>query len=168
MGARSVRKLLNQNSFVTLSILVIAVDLLWLQQEELTYERITIFSLILVLYYYMHLHLQRTGIPISSQSDLRELQALYGKPIIIEIYSNFSIACLFVTPMLDLLEKELADEIGVIRINVQTRNGTRMAENLCLDFVPTFIVLNKDGMEIWRKVGLASRRMLQAQIEPLL
>lgn len=71
-------------------------------------------------------------------------------------------------PMVDRLEKELAGRAQVIRIDVRSENGHGLAESLGLEMVPTFILFDKSGAEIWRKVGPVNRKELLSRIEPLI
>lgn len=69
-------------------------------------------------------------------------------------------------PMVDRLEKELADGAQVLRIDVRSDSGRKLAQSLGLVMVPTFIVFDKSGTEVWRKVGLANRQELLSHLEP--
>ena len=71
-------------------------------------------------------------------------------------------------PMVDRLKQELAGRAQVIRIDVRSASGQELAESLGLEMVPTFIIFDKSGTEIWRKVGLTNRQKLLSRIDPLI
>lgn len=102
------------------------------------------------------------------QADLVMFLSRSKVPTLIVLYSNYSVACMILKPIVDRLEKELEERVEVVRIDVHGKNGRKLAAELDLEMVPAFIVLDKSGEETWRKVGLASRRELLAHIESLL
>jgi thioredoxin-related protein len=58
-----------------------------------------------------------------------------------------------IKPVVDELERELGDEIYIIRLNIQEEVGRELAPVYGFEFTPTFIYFDEDGNEIWRTVG---------------
>lgn len=54
--------------------------------------------------------------------------------------------------------KDLADRVGVQRVNVLTGEGRRMAGELQVDTVPTVLLFDRTGRERYREYGMAVRR----------
>lgn len=54
--------------------------------------------------------------------------------------------------------KDLADRVGVQRVNVLTGEGRRMAGELQVDTVPTVLLFDPTGRERYREYGMAVRR----------
>jgi len=55
----------------------------------------------------------------------------------------------------DRLEAELGSKgLQVIRLNVQDPAGREMSERLRAMGVPTFILFDASGREVWRQVGV--------------
>ena len=54
---------------------------------------------------------------------------------------------------MDGLERGLQGEAEVIRINIQTSLGRLARQELDASFVPTFIVFDGVGHELWRQTG---------------
>ncbi|HRQ25274.1 MAG TPA: hypothetical protein PLF42_17740 [Anaerolineales bacterium] len=54
---------------------------------------------------------------------------------------------------MDELEKELGDDIYVIRLNIQEEVGRELAPVYSFEFTPTFIYFDESGDELWRTVG---------------
>lgn len=71
-------------------------------------------------------------------------------------------------PMVNRLKQELAGRAQAIRIDVRSASGHELADSLGLEMVPTFIIFDKSGTEIWRKVGLTNRQKLLSRIDPLI
>lgn len=54
---------------------------------------------------------------------------------------------------MDELEKELGDQILIIRLNIQEEVGRELAPIYDFKFTPTFIYFDENGNELWREVG---------------
>ena len=48
------------------------------------------------------------------------------------------------------LTKELDEEFITVRANIASELGAHVRKELGINVVPTFMVLNSDGQEIWR------------------
>jgi thioredoxin-related protein len=58
-----------------------------------------------------------------------------------------------IKPVVDELERELGDEIYIIRLNIQEEVGRELAPVYGFEFTPTFIYFDEEGNELWRTVG---------------
>jgi thiol-disulfide isomerase/thioredoxin len=56
-------------------------------------------------------------------------------------------------PVVDRLEKELGNQIEVIRINIQNTAGRELSQDYDFQYTPTFIFFDAGGKELWREVG---------------
>ncbi len=54
---------------------------------------------------------------------------------------------------MDGIEKEYADRLLVIRLNIQEDAGRELAPVYRFEFTPTFIFFDAQGNEVWRSVG---------------
>jgi thiol:disulfide interchange protein len=77
----------------------------------------------------------------------------FGKPVLVELYSDFWITCLRAKPDVDRLEIGLTDHFLVIRLDVLSDVGKYVRQKHQGGVVPTFIVFDKGGNEIWRYSG---------------
>ncbi|NIM95271.1 MAG: hypothetical protein GTO18_16355 [Anaerolineales bacterium] len=57
-------------------------------------------------------------------------------------------------PVVDALEKEYAEDVAVIHINIQEPAGQRLGPRFRFEYTPTFIILDGEGNEVWRMVGI--------------
>ena len=57
-----------------------------------------------------------------------------------------------VRPVVDAVEREFANRLRVMRLNVQDPAGRELAQAYGFEFTPTFILLDGAGREIWRSV----------------
>ena len=58
---------------------------------------------------------------------------------------------------MDGLERKLQGQALVMRVNLNESDGSEMARRLGIHSVPTFIVFDGEGQEIWRKSGFPNR-----------
>ncbi len=75
------------------------------------------------------------------------------RPVLVEFYSDYCVACLAAKPTLDALERELRSDLRIIRLDVASAEGRALGEQLELRVTPTFILFDADGLEIWRGLG---------------
>ena len=76
-----------------------------------------------------------------------------GTPVLLEFQSPYCIRCVSIKPLVDDLELELADQIHIIRLNVQEQVGMELSPVYGFEFTPTFIYFDSAGNEIWRTIG---------------
>lgn len=76
-----------------------------------------------------------------------------GKPVLLEFQSPYCIACISLKQSVDELEKELGDDIHIIRVNIQSETGRDLIELYGFQFTPTFIFFDANGNELWRQIG---------------
>jgi thiol-disulfide isomerase/thioredoxin len=65
-------------------------------------------------------------------------------------------ACLRAKPIVDGLEREWQDKVRVVRLNVMERDSRPLAARLAIRAVPTYVLLDSDGREVWRQVGVVN------------
>ena len=68
---------------------------------------------------------------------------------------------------MDGLESELQGEARVVRVNVQDAVGGQLARQYQAYLVPTFIVFDAAGREVWRQTGFPDRNRILAEIRGL-
>jgi len=56
-------------------------------------------------------------------------------------------------PAVDGLEKELGNQLDIIRVNIQDAAGRELAGAFAFQYTPTFIFFDGRGNELWREVG---------------
>lgn len=96
----------------------------------------------------------RTGAGTYEQADQAELVIRSAeRPVLVELYSDYCVACLAARPGLDALERDLAGRLDVVRLNVASPAGRQLGAELGLRVTPTFILFNASGRELWRSPG---------------
>lgn len=65
--------------------------------------------------------------------------------------------CLTVKPVVDGLERELAGRAQVFRVNVAEPAGQELLSRWNLEVVPTFLVFDGTGREVYRATGFPDR-----------
>jgi thiol-disulfide isomerase/thioredoxin len=94
--------------------------------------------------------------------DAKMVRAMIGSgtPVLLEFQSPFWITCTQVKPVVDALEEELNNRIGIgkqihfIRLNIQETVGMELAPVYKFEYTPTFIFFDAQGNEVWRTVGI--------------
>lgn len=66
---------------------------------------------------------------------------------------------------MDGLEKELAGQLIIIRINVQESAGRELASIYKFQYTPTFIFFHANGVELWRQIGGLDVGRLRASLK---
>jgi thiol-disulfide isomerase/thioredoxin len=81
---------------------------------------------------------------VRSPADLeRALRS--GRPVAVEFYSNYCMACLGAKPVWSDLERELAGRAAFLRVDFQSAAGQALADRYRIDTVPTFLAFGRDG-----------------------
>jgi len=71
-------------------------------------------------------------------------------------------------PVVDGLAKEYDGRVEVRRYNVETDpKGVELANSLGVEFVPTFVYVNSDGVQAGTKVGGATAEEMRTQLDSL-
>ena len=82
-----------------------------------------------------------------------ESQLTAGRPTVLEFYSNTCSICLTSKPKVDRLEREIAPQAALLRLNVKDGPGQALAYRWQVSGVPTFVVLDGDGEIVYRRAG---------------
>lgn len=81
-----------------------------------------------------------------------------NKPTLLDFYADWCGPCRIMSPIMMELEAEYEDRADIRKVNVD--NEGEMATKYSIFVVPT-IVLEKDGVEIRRWVGVTSKKELE-------
>tara|TARA_B000000460_G_scaffold226607_1_gene181628 strand:- start:19 stop:519 length:501 start_codon:yes stop_codon:yes gene_type:complete len=89
---------------------------------------------------------------ISNPEDFDNVLKL-KQPVLVELYSNFCVACLSSKPKVDHLELDLEGEFLVVRLDLNSDVGKYVRQKYDGGLVPTFIVFNRGGDLVWKING---------------
>jgi len=81
-----------------------------------------------------------------------------SRPVIVDFHALWCAPCKMQSPILKELAAELGDKIKIIKIDVDD-NG-EIASRYSIQSVPTLIIF-KNGRQIWRQSGVASKSELK-------
>ena len=76
-----------------------------------------------------------------------------GSPVFIEFFSNSCTACLASQPIVKSLEAEIADDVLILKLNVQDSMASQLIRDYRAYLTPTFVVIGRDGEVVWRQSG---------------
>jgi len=119
--------------------------------------------LIVVLIVTVYAYLRTPGDEFASLSEL-DAQFTAGQPTIVEFYANNCSICLLNKPKVDQLERDLAGQATVLRLNVKDNVGLTLATRWDVRGVPTFFVLNGAGEVIYARAGAPDIEALEAAV----
>ncbi len=99
---------------------------------------------------------------ISAEALEARLQA--GAPTVIEFYSNSCSICLISKPQVDRLERDLAGQATLLRLNINDTVARSYAARWGVPGVPTFFVLDGRGEVVYARAGAPDVETLKAQV----
>ena len=70
-------------------------------------------------------------------------------------------------PIVNGLQKEWADSVQVLQVNIQDHENRALTNRLQASFTPTFILFDAAGQEVWRSVGQINAAEVKEQVEAL-
>lgn len=111
--------------------------------------------------------LRTPGDQFDTLTDLKtQMQA--GHPTVIEFYSNTCSICLISKPKVAQLERELPQNVPLLRLNVKDPVSNALAAQWRVVGVPTFVVLDGQGAVTYFRAGAPQNDEIQAAVTQLL
>jgi thiol-disulfide isomerase/thioredoxin len=107
--------------------------------------------------------------PGDSFASLTELEAELagGRPVVVQFYANNCSICLTSKPRVDQLERDIAGEADMLRLNVRGAPGDQLAYRWQVSGLPTFFVLNGEGEIVYRQSGAPKTDEIKAAVAAL-
>jgi thiol-disulfide isomerase/thioredoxin len=96
-----------------------------------------------------------------------ETRLASGQPTVIEFYSNTCSICLASKPKVDQLERDIATQASLLRLNVKEDTGQALAYRWQITGVPTFFVLDGRGQVVYRRAGAPDAAAIKAAVESI-
>lgn len=84
-----------------------------------------------------------------------------GIPQLIDLGSTMCIPCREMQPILESLESDYRDRVKVRFIDVEKE--PEQATAFRVSMIPTQILLDKNGKEVWRHIGFIERKQIELQ-----
>lgn len=70
-------------------------------------------------------------------------------------------------PIVNGLEAEFQDELNIIHLDVQQPESQDFMEQYGFEYTPTFILLDGDGIERWRNIGVLDTASLREALSEI-
>src|SRR5262249_47526789 len=92
-------------------------------------------------------------------------ETLAKQPSLLEIQSPFCLACLAQKTTVDRAEREFKGRITFRRVDIQSGEGGKLAEQYGIERTPSFIFFDEAGEEQWRSIGKLDLPRLKSSLE---
>ena len=94
------------------------------------------------------------------QFDADVLQS--GQPVLVDYWAEWCGPCRMIAPLLDELDKDYADKVQIVKVNVDDNPGS--AQRFGIRGIPT-LKLFRGGQEVATQVGAVSKAQLKAFLD---
>ena len=142
--------IINQFSFILVSIFFLVLAII-ISRQILDFKIALVFILIITSgLIFTQIFLKTKTSEITKIEDLNKSLESH-KFTLIQIYSDYWVACLSSKPIVDRLESELAKDINFIRLDINSELGKYIRKNYQINTVPSYLILNKEKEKIWRQ-----------------
>ena len=142
--------IINQFSFLLVSVfLLICVTII--SRQILDFKIALVFILIITSgLIFTQIFLKTKTSEITKIEDLNKSLESH-KFTLIQIYSDYWVACLSSKPIVDRLESELPKDVNLLRLDINSEPGKYIRKNYQINTVPSYLILNKEKEKIWRQ-----------------
>ena len=86
-------------------------------------------------------------------------------PVLLEFESPYCLGCMAAQPSVDQVERQFADELEVLQVNVLDPAAEPLLSHFGFRFTPTFIFIDTQGLELWRSVGTLDPQQVEDSME---
>ncbi len=86
-------------------------------------------------------------------------------PVLVDFWAPWCGPCRMVAPVVEEIAKERADQLKVVKLNIDENQGTAIAFNVMS--IPT-LILFRNGQPAKTVVGAYPKHRLEAELEPML
>lgn len=104
---------------------------------------------------------------IDEQSTPLEVALTNGKPSLLEFYANWCTVCQKMAPDIAELEKQYADKVNFVMLNVDNTKWLPELLRYRVDGIPHFVYLGNDGNPVAQAIGDIPRNVMASNIEAL-
>lgn len=109
----------------------------------------------------------RPGEPARAAGDPSLAAIGTGRPVLLELFSPYCLACLAAKPAVAGLERDYRGRMTVLRVDMHSSPGATAMSKYGLDTTPSFVLFDGSGRQRLRKIGAPpSRAELDALLLP--
>jgi thioredoxin 1 len=85
-----------------------------------------------------------------------------NKPVLVDFYADWCGPCKMMSPVVEQVSKEMAEQVRVLKVDVDRNQSAAMAYQI--QGVPTFIIF-KNGKVVWRQSGAMPAQTLRSALQ---
>ncbi|ARV59984.1 thiol:disulfide interchange protein [Nostocales cyanobacterium HT-58-2] len=104
---------------------------------------------------------------LDEQSTPLEVALTNNKPSLVEFYADWCTVCQKMAPDIAQLEKQYADKINFVMLNVDNTKWLPEMLRYRVDGIPHFVYLSQDGEAIAQAIGDQPRTIMASNLEAL-
>jgi thioredoxin 2 len=101
----------------------------------------------------------------AGDDDFADVVEKASIPVVVDLWAPWCGPCRMVSPALEQVARELAGQIKLVKVNVDT--APKLAERFSVQAVPTLLVM-KGGQVLDRQAGAAPARVLRTWVDQAL
>jgi len=114
--------------------------------------------------------------PTPAPSQVKELQEkeeklkeyLLDKPMFIEFFSSTCLSCILSMPVINALKEDFGEKADFVLIDILDYESKDFVIKHNVMQVPTFVILDRNGEEFFRGLGLAQDQVFRPKLEQVL
>ncbi len=142
--------IINQFSFILVSIFFLVLAII-ISRQILDFKIALILMLIITSsLIFTQIFLKTKTSKIVNTNDLNKSLESHEFTLI-QMYSDYWVACLSSKPIVDRLESELPKDVNLLRLDINSEPGKYIRKNYQINTVPSYLILNKEKEKIWRQ-----------------
>jgi thiol-disulfide isomerase/thioredoxin len=156
-------ELLNHYSFLILAGFSLAALLIYTMRRGLQKHDLIAFGALLIglsIAFWVFQPAQ-TESPDLTYQNLESL----SQPALIQFQSPYCLACMASRPMVLSLIEEAGDELVFVPVDITDPGSASLTERYNVQFTPTFILINANGVELLRNAGALDRDQVMDHLQ---
>jgi thioredoxin 1 len=87
-----------------------------------------------------------------------------GRPLLMDFTRDHCLPCQIMAPWIEELRVKLGGTVDVVEINIDRSQNRELGQFFKISSIPTQVYFDRDGREVFRNVGLATRPQMERSL----